>query len=89
MQSGNFAMSSMKEAVNKMAYENVSKGQKRDIVVESAASQRTETAAELLGFNNTAPWGPEEQKLLEQVLLTGLVELFSTFHVQVLFLTFI
>ena len=73
MQSGNFAMSSMKEAVNKMAYENVSKGQKRDIVVESAASQRTETAAELLGFNNTAPWGPEEQKLLEQVLLTGIV----------------
>jgi len=70
MQSGNFAMSSMKEAVNKMAYENVSKGQKRDIVVESAASQRTETAAELLGFNNTAPWGPEEQKLLEQALKT-------------------
>merc|ERR1712096_514115 len=69
MQSGNFAMSSMKEEVNKMAYENLEKGKKRDVVVESPASQRTETAAEALGLN-TAPWQPEEQKLLEQALKT-------------------
>merc|ERR550519_1390429 len=58
MQSGNFAMSSMKEEGNKM-----------DVVVESPASQRTETAAEAQGLN-TAPWQPEEQKLLEQALKT-------------------
>ena len=33
---------------------------------ESEASQRTETAAEMMGINNS-PWNPDEQKLLEQV----------------------
>merc|ERR1711973_576297 len=69
MQSGNFAMSSLKDEVNKMAYQNLQKGQKRDVVVESEASQRTETPAEALGFN-PAPWTSDEQKLLEQALKT-------------------
>ena len=49
-----------------MAYENLQKAQKRDVNVESAASVRTETPAEALGYNST-PWTSEEQKLLEQV----------------------
>jgi len=69
MQSGNFAMSTLKDEVNKMAYQNLQKGQKREVVVESEASQRTETAAEALGFNNS-PWTSDEQKLLEQALKT-------------------
>jgi len=73
MQSGNFAMSSLKEEVNKMAYENLQKGQNKKVLEiaakESEASQRTETAAEMMGINN-APWNPEEQKLLEQALKT-------------------
>jgi len=69
MQSGNFAMSSLKEEVNKMAYENLEKQKKRDLQNESEASVRTETPAEAMGFNN-APWTPEEQKLLEQALKT-------------------
>ena len=48
-----------------MAYQNLEKGKKREVVVESEASQRTETPAEAMGFNPT-PWTPEEQKLLEQ-----------------------
>ena len=31
MQSGNFAMSSLKEEVNKMAYENLQKGSSDDV----------------------------------------------------------
>jgi len=70
LQSGNFAMSSMKEQVNKMAYENLQKEQKRDCTVtESEATNRTETPAETMGFSST-PWAPEEQKLLEQALKT-------------------
>ena len=49
-----------------MAYQNLEKTKKRDLPQESEASERTETPAEALGFNNT-PWTAEEQKLLEQV----------------------
>jgi len=73
MQSSNFAMSSLKEEVNKMAYENLQKGQKKEVLEiaakESVASQRTETSAEMMGINN-ATWNPDEQKLLEQALKT-------------------
>jgi len=69
MQSGNFAMNTLKEEVNKLAYENLEKQKKRELQNESEASIRTETPAEALGFNNT-PWAPEEQKLLEQALKT-------------------
>jgi len=73
MQSGNFAMSSLKEEVNKMAYENLQKGQKKENLertkAESEESKRTDTPAEQAGLNNTA-WAPEEQKLLEQALKT-------------------
>ena len=40
---------------------------------ESEASQRTETAAEMMGINNS-PWNPDEQKLLEQVEITHLLD---------------
>merc|ERR1712212_1454058 len=57
MQSGNFAMSSLKDEVNKMAFENSQKGLKQTNLErsakESVASQRTETPAELMGLNNT------------------------------------
>jgi len=56
----------VQEEVNKMAYQNLEKGKKRDLPQESEASQRTETPAEAQGFNNT-PWTADEQKLLEQV----------------------
>jgi len=69
LQSGNFAMSSMKEEVNKMAFEKLQQSQKRDVKVESEASQRTETPAEAMGLN-TEPWSADEQKLLEQALKT-------------------
>lgn len=73
MQSGNFAMSSLKEEVNKMAYENLQKGQKKDALdrckEESKASQRLDSPAEMAGVNNS-PWSPDEQKLLEQALKT-------------------
>merc|ERR1712106_423887 len=73
LQSGNFAMSNLKEEVNKMAYENLQKGQKKEVLEraakESEASQRTETTSEMMGIKNT-PWTPEEQKLLEQALKT-------------------
>jgi len=70
LQSGNFAMSALKEEVNKMAYENLQKGQNQKVLEiaakESEASQRTESVGEMMGVNNTA-WNPDEQKLLEQV----------------------
>lgn len=73
MQSGNFAMSSLKDEVNKLAYENLQKGQNKKVLEvaakESEASLRTETPAEMMGLNNS-PWSPEEQKLLEQALKT-------------------
>jgi len=73
LQSGNFAMSALKEEVNKMAYENLQKGQNQKVLEiaakESEASQRTESVGEMMGVNNTA-WNPDEQKLLEQALKT-------------------
>jgi len=73
MQSGNFAMSSLKEEVNKLAYENLQKGQKKEALdrcsKESECSQRLDTPAQQMGINNT-PWSPDEQKLLEQALKT-------------------
>merc|ERR1719461_1742073 len=73
MQSGNFAMSSLKEEVNKLAYENLQKGQKKEVIErgtkESECSQRLDTPAQQMGINNT-PWSPDEQKLLEQALKT-------------------
>jgi len=73
MQSGNFAMSSLKEEVNKLAYENLQKGQKKEVLErvnkESECSKRLDTPADLLGINNS-PWAAEEQKLLEQALKT-------------------
>jgi len=73
MQSSNFATNSLMEEVNKMAYENLQKGQKKEVLEraaqESEATERTETLAEQAGLNNS-PWTPEEQKLLEQALKT-------------------
>lgn len=75
MQSGNFAMSSLKDEVNKLAYENLQKGVKKEVLerasAESVASERHagESPAEQAGNNNSA-WVPEEQKLLEQALKT-------------------
>lgn len=69
LQSGDFHLSQMKEETNKRAYENLEKQKKRDVKVETEASKRTETAAEMQGLNVT-PWTEDEQKLLEQALKT-------------------
>jgi len=73
MQSGNFAMNSLMEEVNKMAYENLQKGQKKEVLeraaMESEATERTDSLAEQAGLN-PSPWTPDEQKLLEQALKT-------------------
>jgi len=69
MQSGNFSMSTLKEEVNKMAYENMEKVQKRDTTVKEEATDRTDDAASQAGLNATS-WSPEEQKTLEQALKT-------------------
>jgi len=73
MQNGSLAMTALMEEVNKMAYENSQKGLKKENLersaLESEASERTETPAELAGINPTA-WNPDEQKLLEQALKT-------------------
>lgn len=70
LQSGDFHLSSLKEEVNKKAYENLEKQKKREVKVDDAeASTRMETAAEAQGLNVT-PWTAEEQKLLEQALKT-------------------
>jgi len=74
MQSGNFATSSLKDEVNKMAYENSQKSVKKEVLEKcakesEAGSQRHESPAEQAGLNNTT-WSPEEQKLLEQALKT-------------------
>merc|ERR1712150_163204 len=73
MQSGNFALSSLKEEVNKLAYENLQRGQKKEVLErvnkESECSKRLDTPAEQMGINNTV-WSSEEQKLLEQALKT-------------------
>ena len=70
MQSGDFHLSTLKDEVNKKAYENLEKQKKREIKVDDAeASTRTESAAEAQGLNVT-PWTNDEQKLLEQALKT-------------------
>lgn len=70
MQQGDFHLSTLKDEVNKKAYENLEKQKKPPKKVDEAeASTRTETAAEVQGLN-LAPWTNEEQKLLEQALKT-------------------
>ena len=69
LQHGDFHLSTLKEEANKKAYENLEKQKKRDVKVESEASERMESAAEAQGLNVT-PWTPDEQKLLEQALKT-------------------
>jgi len=71
MQNSDFHLSSLKTEANQKAYENLQKGQKRDVkaVDDSEASKRTETAAEAQGLN-VNPWTADEQKLLEQALKT-------------------
>ena len=70
MQSGDFHLSTLKDEVNKKAYENLEKQKKREVKVDDVeASTRTETAAEAQGLN-VSPWTSEEQKLLEQALKT-------------------
>ena len=69
LQKGDFHLSSLKDEANKRAYENLENSKKREVTVESAASERMETAAEAQGLN-VSPWGPDEQKLLEQALKT-------------------
>merc|ERR1719507_1376632 len=73
LQGSNFATSSLLEEVNKAAYENLQKGQKKEVLErcaeESKGTERTETPADQQGLNPT-PWTPDEQKLLEQALKT-------------------
>jgi len=73
LQGSNFATSSLLEEVNKLAYENLQKGQKKEVLErcaeESKGTERTDNVAELAGLNATA-WTPDEQKLLEQALKT-------------------
>jgi len=73
LQGNNFATSSLLEEVNKLAYENLQKGQKKEVLErcaeESKGTERTDNVAELAGLNATA-WTPDEQKLLEQALKT-------------------
>merc|ERR1719187_2020327 len=69
LQGSNFATSSLLDDVNKMAYENMQKGVKKEVLErcaeESKGTERTDNVAEQAGLNPT-PWTPEEQKLLEQ-----------------------
>merc|ERR1719264_2520794 len=73
LQGSNFATSSLLEEVNKLAYENLQKGQKKEVLErcaeESKGTERTDNVAEQAGLNPTA-WTPDEQKLLEQALKT-------------------
>merc|ERR1712055_84200 len=73
LQGSNFATSSLLDDVNKMAYENMQKGVKKEVLErcaeESKGTERTDNVAELAGLNATA-WTPDEQKLLEQALKT-------------------
>merc|ERR1712032_795685 len=63
----------LSKEVNKLAYENLQKGQKKEVLErcaeESKGTERTDNVAELAGLNATA-WTPDEQKLLEQALKT-------------------
>ncbi len=69
MQSSDFHTNALREEANKNAYENLERNKKREVKVESEASRRTESAAEMQGLN-VRPWSPEEQQLLEQALKT-------------------
>merc|ERR1712088_176919 len=73
LQGSNFATSSLLDDVNKMAYENMQKGVKKEVpercAEESKGTERTDSVAEQAGLNPT-PWTPDEQKLLEQALKT-------------------
>jgi len=71
LQSGNHSLNTLKDEVNKKAYENLEKQKKRDVKVDAdgGPSQRHDSAAEVQGLN-VAPWTPEEQQLLEQALKT-------------------
>lgn len=59
----------MREAANKNAYHSMEKAQARQVISDTTASQRYDTPQEMLGMN-TAAWGAEEQRLLEQALKT-------------------
>lgn len=59
----------MREAANKNAYHSMEKAQARQVISDATASQRYDTPQEMLGMN-TAAWGAEEQRLLEQALKT-------------------
>ncbi|KAK3864990.1 hypothetical protein Pcinc_029363 [Petrolisthes cinctipes] len=59
----------MREAANKSAYATMEKSQQRSGISDATASQRYDTPQEMLGMN-TAAWGAEEQRLLEQALKT-------------------
>eukprot|EP00096_Caligus_rogercresseyi_P009601 TRINITY_DN3281_c0_g1_i1.p1 TRINITY_DN3281_c0_g1~~TRINITY_DN3281_c0_g1_i1.p1 ORF type:complete len:622 (-),score=203.88 TRINITY_DN3281_c0_g1_i1:163-2028(-) len=70
LQNGNFHMSSLKEEVNKKAYENLEKQKKREVKVDDKeASTRMDTPADVQGIN-VNPWSQEEQALFEQALKT-------------------
>jgi len=69
MQQSDFSRSSMKEAVNKAAFNKFEKDQKGSKAEEAQPSERYETPAELMGINVT-PWTSDEQRLLEQALKT-------------------
>ena len=72
MQQENFHQSSLKDEVNKNAYENLEKQKKKDVsskTDDAEGTKRTETAAEAQGLN-MAPWTGDEQKTLEQALKT-------------------
>jgi len=73
LQNSSFAMNNLMEEVNKAAYENSQKSQKKEVLErcaeESKGTERTDTPADQQGLNPTA-WTPDEQKLLEQALKT-------------------
>ena len=71
MQSGDFSQSSLKDEVNKNAYENLEKQKKTGMKVDDVGNgtERFDSASEVQGVN-VEPWSGEEQKLLEQALKT-------------------
>ena len=71
MQSGDHSQSSLKDEVNKNAYENLEKQKKTGMKVDDVGNgtERFDSASEVQGVN-VEPWSGEEQKLLEQALKT-------------------
>jgi len=71
MQSSDFSQSSLKEEVNKNAYENLEKQKKTGMKVDDVGNgtERFDSASEVQGVN-VEPWSGDEQKLLEQALKT-------------------